>query len=299
MSAPNAASSPGGNAPATQVGQLNTNNQAQQPDAATPPVTEALSPQFAALAKREKAIRAEKLAFQAERDKLTRDYEARLAASKSEYEQSYRSKLAQDPWGEMIAAGLSPEQATQIILNQPTPQDQNLRQLQEDVKALKKQNEDLLNQTKNSASQSQQRAEAMVSKEIDLLVDGNEAFETITAMDAKAAVLDLIRETLEKDNYMMTVEDAAQEVENYLVEQTLNYTKLKKIQAKLAPPAAPAEPNPAAQKQGQKPQQPQTQTLSQNLRQQTSAKPLTSAERRQRAILIAQGVNPDGNPAKT
>lgn len=300
MSAPNANNSAGGNAAQTQNGQLNTNNQATQPDpAATPPVQEALSPQFAALAKREKAMRAREVASKAREEQLTRDYEARLAASQREYEQNYRSKLAQDPWGEMIAAGLSAEQATQIILNQPTPQDQTLRQVQEQIKALQKQNEELLNQTKNSASESQKRAEAMVLKEIDLLVEGNEAFETITAMGAKQAVFDLIKDTLDNDGYMMTIEDAAQEVENYLIEQTLNYTKLKKVQAKLAPPAPdPVEQTKGAQQQVTRTQQQQPQTLSQNLRQQTSAKPLSAVERRQRAILVAQGLNPDGTPVK-
>lgn len=298
MSSPNANSPSGGNAPSPQVGQVNTNNQAPQPEVATPAVPEALSPQFAALAKREKAMRQREMASKAREEQLVKDYETRLEASRREFEQSSRSRLAKDPWGEMIAAGLSPEQATQIILNQPTPQDQTLRGLQEKVDALAKQNEELLSQSKNSHTQAQKRAEAMVSKEIDMLVDGNEAFETISAMDAKSAILDLIKDTLDNDGYMMTVEDAAKEVEDYLVEQTLNYTKLKKVQAKLAPPAAPAETNPAAQKQGTRPTQQQPQTLSQNLRQQTVSKPLTSSERRQRAILIAQGVNPDGTPTK-
>lgn len=266
-------------------GQVNNNTGAKPGSEVTEtPKADDSAAKFAALARREKALareRAESKSREADREK---QWEAKLQAQRSEIEQSYRSKLQQDTWGTLIEAGLTPEQVTQVMLNTPKPEDIKFQEMRRELDQLKKQSETAANQTQEQQKRSYEQARGLVSKEVALLVDGNDAFETIVAMGAQDAVVQLIEDTLNdpEQGYMMSAEDAAKAVEEYLVEKTLSYAKLKKVQAKLGTPLE------EAQQQVQE-KKPQSQTLSHSLKQQSSAQPMTQAEKRQRAILAFQG----------
>jgi hypothetical protein len=242
-----------------------------------------LSPKFAMLAKREKAMR-----------ERMRQIEAREQALKSKETEvtsqgSWKDRLKSDFYGTAIEAGLSPDEIATLLLNQPKPEDLKLTEIQREIQALKQQQEQERKQIQDAQAQQYEQAKNQIRKEITLLVDGDESFETIKAMDATEAVLELIEQTYNSDSYVMSVADAAREVEDYLVEQAVSYAKLKKIQSKLAPPA-PAEPTLESEKPNPHSQlKPSMQTLSNRNTPSSNAKPLTAKDRRERAIAAFKG----------
>lgn len=270
--------------PATQV--IQTGASAERPAASeTPQATApavvtpeqpAMSPQLAALARKERVVR-----------QMVRDAQAKEEALKAfqgeiDSAKAWKEQLRSDPWSVLTGAGLTPEQVTQVILNQPKPEDLKFTELQREIQALKTEQENSVKRQTEAQAQAYQQAKTQIAAEVKLLVEGDEAFDTIKAMKAEDAVVELIERNFEATKQIMSVEDAAKVVEAYLEEQAFEMTKLKKIQARLAPaPAAPAQ-------KLQAPQKLPMQTLS-NRDVQTAAQPTSARERRERAILAFQG----------
>ena len=123
--------------------------------------------------------------------------------------------------------------------------------------------------------------------EAALLVDGGTDYETIKEMGAIEAIPLLIKEVFDSQGILMTVEEAAKEVEAQLLEEALKHAQLKKVQEKLKAMSAP--PAPEAPKSTDKPTQSQPSKTLTNAMSQTS-KPLTQKERRERAILAFKGL---------
>jgi hypothetical protein len=243
-----------------------------------------LSPKFAALSRKEKALRAEQRKFEEERkawqaQKQTQDAELESA-------KSWKTRLAQDPYGVMLESGLTADQVAALMMNQPDPKDQQLTLVQKEMAAIKKAQEDLIKQQQEAQTQAYQDALKQISADVKSLVDSNDEYETIRAWGRHQDVVDLIEATYKADGRLMTNEEAAKEVEDYLVEEALKFTQLKKIQAKLAP-AAPTEA--AALKTETPAQKTTANTLTNRMGQATAAKPMTARERRERAILAFQG----------
>lgn len=239
-----------------------------------------MASKFAALARQQKAIRdkeravqAEKQAYLAEKETLSKE----LAELKA-----WKAKLRQEPLSVLSEEGVSYDQLTNLMLNQPSGSDLEIQKLSREIEALKAARESDQTQSKQAQDDKRQEAVKQIENEVTLLIDGNEAFETIQSMNAQKAVVELIERTFDDESRLLTVEEAANEVEEYLVEQAMALTKLKKIQSKMNP--APAEP---ALEQSQTPQKPQQTTLSN--RSTTSTRPLTAKERRERAIAAFKG----------
>lgn len=240
-----------------------------------------LSPKFAILARKEKQLREMRKQIEAEKQQI--ESQKAQFANKGGDDSSWKQRLAQDPYGVMLEAGLTSDQVAALLLNQPSQEDQRLQLLQRELQTLKKQQEEVLTQSQDSQKQQYEQAKAQIGKDVQRLVQGNaDAFELIQSQGAHDAVVELIEKTFQEDGYLMDLEDACKEVEEYLTDQALSLSKLKKIQAKLAPPQA----NPEAQKpdpQKQNTQNPTATTLS-NRMTAASAKPMNDRERRDRAI---------------
>lgn len=244
----------------------------------TAPKEEALSPKFAALARKEKALRAQAQAVKAR--------EEALKASESSYSDKFIPKdaLSKEKVLETLAAnGLSYDDLTQLILSGSQNQDPELYKLKQEIKALK----DAQDSTKNSMADSQKRAYeqaiTQIKNETKLLVDSNEAFETIKETNNHEAVVELIKETFDKDGTLLTVEEAATQVEAYLMENALKMAQLRKIKAKLNPPAEETKPQ-----ETQKQQPTQMKTLTNAVSASTPGR-LTDKQRRERALLAFHG----------
>lgn len=59
-------------------------------------------------------------------------------------------------------------------------------------------------------------------------------FETIKQTNSVSDVVDLITATYEKDGILLSVEEAAKEVEDYLVDEAMKLTRIGKIKQRLA-----------------------------------------------------------------
>lgn len=236
-----------------------------------------LSPQFAALARKERMIREQTRQIQAEKQSM----QTKLDEMKTQTESQWKQKLVQNPWDALIEAGLSPDQATQMILNQPKPEEVELQKMRREIEALRSSQDQSKDLMKQQQDEQYKQAKKQIGTEVKLLVDSDEAFETIKAMSAQDAVTELIEQTFLKDGHLMSVDAAAKEVEDYLIEQAFSLAKLKKVQARLLPQAVQS-----AQKQNLY-QKPQLNTLSNRMT--PTAKPLTDKERKQRAILAFEG----------
>ncbi|MBK8455603.1 MAG: hypothetical protein IPL34_20195 [Thiofilum sp.] len=243
-----------------------------------------LAPKFAALARETKAIRLAKKQLEMERkawqeERQGKDTEVQRA-------NEWRERLKQDPYSVMLESGLTADQVAALMMNQPDPQDQQLTLVQREIQALKKAQEDAAKKQEEAQTQAYQDALTQISNDVKNLVDTNEEYETIKAWGKHQDVVDLIEATYKQDGRLMTNEEAAKEVEEYLVEEAMRLTQLKKIQAKLAP-AAPL--NETAMKNVNPAQEITANTLTNRMGQETAARPLTARERRERAILAFQG----------
>lgn len=201
----------------------------------------ALSRQFAQLARREKQLR-----LQAQ--KQQNDFKAKEAAlvareaalSQTQFDpKDYisRARLEQDALGVLESEGIATyEGITQrAVSRQPVdPQLQaHIGKLEAKIAQLEKATED----NQKSYTQQQQQAYDAALKQIrsDVrdLVQNDPNFETIKATNSIGDVVDLIKQTYEKDGRVLPVELAAQKVEDYLVEEATKLTRIGKIKKRL------------------------------------------------------------------
>lgn len=230
-----------------------------------------LSSQYAILARKEKALRTNFQSFKAEQEAFKAE-KAAFEAQKTSQPQgdNYKERLQQDPMGVLGELGFTPEQLANMILN-PTKVDpyvqSEMNKLKEELKALKGEQEKTNKNNESQQTQQYQQAVAQIRLEAKNLVSQDPAYETIKETNSVNDVVELIEETFKSDGVLLTVEEAAQEVENYLIEEAMKIAKIKKIQQRLQP--APKQPE---LKQGQQPMKTLTNGIS-------AARPLTARER--------------------
>lgn len=196
---------------------------------------EAISPKYAALARREKM-------FRREMQKLKDEVKARedaLKAREAEYASQYvpKSKLKSDPLGTLQSEGLSYEDLTQAILNQPSVDGLALRKLEERLmSSIQETKTETQKQIEEQQKRSYEQALNQIRTETKKLAD-RPGFEMIKETESQEEVVKLIKETFDEQGVLMTVEEAAKEVEDYLVEEITKAAKLEKIKSRLSPPS--------------------------------------------------------------
>lgn len=208
---------------------------------ATKTKEEPLSTQYAILARKEKALRAKALqqeqAIKA-REQALAEKEAAIKAKEAEYGSKFipKDKLMEDPLSALSELGLSYDTLTQAALSSPDPQYQ---QLQMKIKALEdaqeraqKALEDQRKAVEEQQQKSFEQAKRQVRNEVTDLIDSNPEFETVKATDSVDDVVDLIVRTYNEEGKLLTAEQAAREVENFLAEEAYKLAQLKKIQSR-------------------------------------------------------------------
>lgn len=185
-----------------------------------------LSPQLTALARREQKFRQQEQAFKAERAKFESE-KAEVAGL-----QPLRAKLAAKDFSALEDLGVDYNEYTEYLLNKPEgekPEAKALNEMREELNSFKE------TQKKNEEKQ----YEATVSQyrnDIKALVAKDPNFESIKESGAEEHVLQHILDTFEQDGEALSVEEAAKEVEEQIIEDALKLAKLSKVQAKMAPP---------------------------------------------------------------
>lgn len=251
-------------------------------------VPEAVKRQFAQLARQEKALRAKAQ----QQDKALKAREAALAEREaaikpqdmSEY--AKLSDLRRDPLAFLEKAGVTYDQLTNELLN-PAPKNPHyeakIDDMQSKIDALM---ERLEAGNKSQVENQQQQYQAAINQitlDAKALIKSNPIeFEAIAKTNSVRDVVELIEQTYAKEGIVLSVEEAAQEVENYLVEESFStVSRIDKIKKRLAQNTASSAKTEA--KSQATPQKPQMKTLTNAA---SSSRQLSAKER---AILAFKG----------
>lgn len=251
-----------------------------------PKAEEPLSTQYAVLARKEKALRAQVQKFNSERDAFKAQQEAAKASPTPTFDESkYISKdrLSTDTLNALSDAGLTYEQITQLMLNPPPAQDpatrMHIQKLEAKLQALEDTQGKVQKTFEDQQTQSYKQALNQIRNEATQLVTADPAFETIKETGSVSDVVDLIERTFKEDGILMTVEEAAKEVEDHLVEEAMKITRIKKIQQRLQPAASASTQKPSESPKQSQPMKTLTNAVG-------ASRPLTVKER---AILAFKG----------
>jgi hypothetical protein len=157
-----------------------------------------------------------------------------------------------------------------------------MESLKAEIKALRDAQDKASKTFEDQQTASYQAAVSQIKTDVQRLVESDPEFETVKATRSVDDVVELITKTYEQDQVLMSVEDATREVENYLIEEALNLTRIQKIQKRLQaaqPEARVGQP----QQQAASPRQQPMKTLTNAA---SSSRPLNA---RERAILAFKG----------
>jgi hypothetical protein len=288
------------NANAISAEEIGAVRQAQQ-ETQEPPAKEAAPPeevkaeepsssQMAILARKERALRAQKQ----QQDQAFKSREAALAAREaaveakaSEYNSGYipKASLKQAALEALSSDSKFYEEMTQQVINNQTPLDPRVSSLVNQLNSQVKDLEAKLEaQTKGQVEQqtaAYQSAVAQIKADVTALVNSDPNFETVKSTRSVSDVVELIEKTYAEEKRLLSVEEASQLVEDYLVDEALKLANIGKIKKRLS--AAPAV---QAKAETQTPTTKQPQTMKTLTNATASTRQLSAKER---AILAFKG----------
>ncbi len=255
------------------------------------PEQEQLARQYAKLVQQEKAARARAAAKEQE----LKAKEAALAAREAEFtansqpKQGYISadQLKQNAIQTLLDNGISWDEVTKQALEyQPmNPQVQaHIQRLEAQLAKLESQAQEGRKSQEQSQQQAYQAAVKQIENDAKKLIATDPTYEMIKATNSTKDVVELITRTFDADGIVLSVEEAAQQVEDYLTEEAEKFTRIEKIKKRLAQSAQSAQPAAKATEATDKLQTQQTMRTLTNAN--TSQRKLTG---RERAILAMQG----------
>lgn len=264
----------------------------EEPQQEQKPVQDpALSRQFAQLAKQEKALRAkaqqQEQSFKA-REEALKAREATLSQEPKTDLSKYvaKDKFKTDPLSVLAEVGIQYDDLVQQLINQPTRDpriDAEMQALRDELKAIKQGEESRQKAAQEQQTQAYQAALRQIETDARALVKADPTYETIKATNSVRDIVELIEQTFQKDGILLSVEEAAQQVEDYLVEEALKITRIDKIKKKLTA-VAPQSATSTVQKPVQQTKQQQPMKTLTNM---TSSNRQLSAK--ERAILAFKG----------
>jgi hypothetical protein len=245
----------------------------------TPPQKDEGASKLADLARKEKAL-VQKMREIAAKEAALNAKEPELRTStESAFKESLKARLSEDPLGFLEEYGISQEQLTNALLNPPTPMSPEVRKMREELNALKQSQTDSLKAQEEQRTSAYQKAVEQVRSDVTSLVDSDERFETIKEMGLHETVTELIVETHQKTGKLLSSEEAAQMVEDYVLGESLRVANLKKVQAKLKPQ------DPQPNQSGSTPNK----TLTNRVETSPSRGRLNERQRIENAVAVAEG----------
>lgn len=219
------------------------------------PKDPALSRQFAQLARQERALRAKVQQQQQQlkqREAELTAKETAIKAKEAEYANGYISldELKRDTLNILTEkAGVTYDSLTQQLLNrgEVSPAVQGyISKLEEKIAKLEQGYEESKKQQAQVQQEQRQAAIRQITIDATDLIKSNPiAYEAINKIGPRGIkeTVRLITETYDKKGRVMSVEEAADEVENYLVEENYNMaSSISKIKKRLAEAGQPRQP---------------------------------------------------------
>lgn len=230
-----------------------------------------LSPQYAALARKEQALRTKEKEIQAQSAAI----EDRIKTAVDEALKGYKSRLKEDTFGVLGEEGLTYDQLVELQLNQPNPE---FKALKQEVDELKKGVSKRDEEYKTREQAQREAAIKQIESDAGELIESDPEYATIKEAGSIKEVVDLIVNTFDTEGKLMTVEQAAKQIEDKLLAEANKYLGFSKIKSKipqLTPEAVEASKTEKPADQGIK-------TLTNSM---TSTKQYTA---RERAMFAAQ-----------
>lgn len=268
--APNIAQAAPGSTGTTSPKALPTGQQESivgQPDASQTPS----DPGLLELARQTKLLREEAKALKAERAEL----QALRAQSQGMTAEQWKERFLADP----ASVGIKYQEMADKYLSQPPEEVQAQAAIKAELVELKAKMQANEQQVEAAKTAAYQNAKKQLLGDAQRLVSLKpQEYEAIAVEGAYDAVVELIEDTYKETGIFMGVEEAAKEVDNYLLERAKKYAGLKKLQPTMSS-EDPSAVSPTSQSTKTPTQQ---QTLSHSMSQATA--PLTQAQRRERAI---------------
>lgn len=263
--------------------------------AAEPQVPDETNKKFIQLAKQEKQLRLRQQQL-AQQEQQWKAKEAELRAREEALTNQpkfdttqYISKdrFLNDPVGVMEETGLTYDQLTQKLLNpvQTDPRMQAMVQkLEAKIAELEKQTENTQKTYQEQQTAQYQAAIKQIEADVKSLVYTDPSFEAIKAAKATKDVVQLIEETYKQDGVLLSVEDAAKQVEDFLTEEYTKLANINKIKQRIAQASAPRAQTTSVKTPEQQPKQQQPMKTLTNAT--SSSRQLTA---REKAILAFKG----------
>lgn len=224
------------------------------------------------------------------REKQLRKQAEDLAKQKAEVEAAQAGRLTADEWRERFMEdpsqlGIGYEEMADRYLRQPTPEEQTIMELRRELEELKGGQSSIKQELENARSASYEQAKKQISSEVGRLVQTSEDYPLIAAAGAEDRVTAYIEQVYQDEGVLISTDEAAREVEDYLLEQAATLAKIEKVRAKIEPAPTAQQPEASQETQPTAQTPPKTTTLTHSMVQQSS-RPLTRLER---AKLIAAG----------
>jgi hypothetical protein len=170
-------------------------------------------PRMADLERKELLIREEARKLKAEKQALEAARSQPPAPGMMTAEQ-WKAQFLQDP----TLVGIQYQEMADKYLSQPSEQDQATQALQRKIAELESRLEGTTTSIKQAEAQAYESAKRQLLQDTQRLVTTRtQDFEAIAADGAFQPVVDLIEATYKEEGYFMSVEDAAKQVEDYLV----------------------------------------------------------------------------------
>jgi hypothetical protein len=246
--------------------------------AAPEPKQEKLGVAYAKLAREQKAAREASEKLKSER--MAIEEKAKVV---EEFEQA-KANAGKNPIEALKLLGLTPEQVNDYLLStgEPDPVEAVRSELEEFKRAQQEAQNRYLEEQRKAVEAEQAATLDQFKGQISQFIESNpDKYELTQTWGAQSAVFELIDATYTQTNRVLTIEEAADQVESYLDSEVSKLTATKKFSAKLAPAVPPTDPKAKTSHQTGK------KSLSNQLSPSTSAakpKALTAKEREQRAI---------------
>jgi hypothetical protein len=242
----------------------------------SPTVTEdpLISSKFAALARKEKAIRQRQLEIQQkEREMVNLNEEISKA-------KAYRERLKSNPLDVLNEEGITYDQLVQEAVN---PRTAEMTALQAQIKSLEDSLKRNQEESQKAYDERRNRALSTIRSDVNTLVSSDPAYETIKDMGMSEAVTHLIDVTEKEDGILLTIDKAAKQVNDYLLAEIDQLTSIPSVKKRLQPQEAQ---QPQEQAKAQAPQQTGMKTLSHSMTPLSEAPAKNWAQRR--AQLVAK-----------
>lgn len=186
--------------------------------------TKPISPQFAALARQKRSLQL--------KEKELADREAKIAQAPTNGNQNVMADLKANPLRVLQEAGVTYEQLTEAIVNNQNGVNPEIQALRAEIAALK---EGVDKSLTDRDTQAEQQVYAEMLREANGLIAQGDTYEMIRETKSQPDVMELIRRTWKETGEVLDVSEACNLVEEELLNETLKYAKLKKVQSKVAP----------------------------------------------------------------